>query len=164
MKKDSNEKKVSVINKLCGKNRHLQALRKSGVLYRRAAKLLKQYKESVEDIVKVVSPSELQDQKGILIRSHLNQLRARHESTSDEGDIDEGRQDQLSLDVLLDEFNLPKLDRGPDTQADSEATSQRPATGVTAAQPAPSQIPVRQRSSHGRTIRLPARFQPYVLS
>ncbi|XP_041763377.1 uncharacterized protein LOC121588961 isoform X2 [Anopheles merus] len=60
MKKDSNEKKVSVINKLCGKNRHLQALRKSGVLYRRAAKLLKQYKESVEDIVKVVSPSELQ--------------------------------------------------------------------------------------------------------
>ncbi|XP_061502830.1 uncharacterized protein LOC133391667 [Anopheles gambiae] len=60
MKMDSNEKKLSVINKLCGKNRHLQALRKSGVLYRRAAKLLKQYKESVEDIVNVVSPSELQ--------------------------------------------------------------------------------------------------------
>ena len=55
----SNEQKIAIINQLSGKNRQLQDLRKSGVLYRRTARLLAKDEQSVDDIVNVVPVREL---------------------------------------------------------------------------------------------------------
>uniref|UniRef100_A0AAG5DI32 Uncharacterized protein n=1 Tax=Anopheles atroparvus TaxID=41427 RepID=A0AAG5DI32_ANOAO len=96
-------------------------------------------------------------------RSHINQLRACPEP--DEGWTPHGNKDQLPLDVLLDEFNLPQPDRiDSRNQPGDERTSQQTGPVRSNPQPGPSQIPIRQRTSYGRIIRLPARFQPYVLS
>ncbi|KFB47187.1 AGAP005307-PA-like protein [Anopheles sinensis] len=56
---DNKHQYLSVVNQLCGKNRELQALRKSGVLYRRAARLLTK-SDHPENIVKVITTSDPQ--------------------------------------------------------------------------------------------------------
>ncbi|XP_058130671.1 uncharacterized protein LOC131272825 isoform X1 [Anopheles coustani] len=56
---NNNQQYLSMVNQLCGKNRELQSLRKSGVLYRRAARLLTK-SDHPESIVKVITTSDPQ--------------------------------------------------------------------------------------------------------